>query len=330
MAYPDATVSLTGQAQQTGDALALFLELFGGEVLTAFDTKQVTKGRHKTRSIPHGKSARFPATWKVGSYEHTPGEELNFEVMNHAERVITIDNLVIAPVFLDILDEAMQHYEVRSEYAHQCGEELANAKDKNVFRVMDDASQAAETHTGLSYDGVVLGEATGGLMSTTPSLLIDAIFQAQQILDEQDVPDMGRQMFVRPAQWYMLIRDKEILNRDWGGAGSFSQGSMPLIGGMELVKTNNIPSTNESADTSINAKYRGDRTDLVALANTPHCVGTVDLIGLKTERAYDIRRQGHIILAKYAAGHGILRPECSLSFTDAIVSSGEGQVPTPA
>jgi hypothetical protein len=33
---------------------------------------------------------------------------------------------------------------------------------------------------------------------------------------------------------------------------------------------------------------------------------------LSTEMAYDIRRQGTLVVAKYAIGSGILRPECAV------------------
>jgi hypothetical protein len=41
-------------------------------------------------------------------------------------------------------------------------------------------------------------------------------------------------------------------------------------------------------------------------------VGTVKLIDLGMEMAYDIRRQGTLIVGKYAVGDGILRPESAV------------------
>jgi hypothetical protein len=38
-------------------------------------------------------------------------------------------------------------------------------------------------------------------------------------------------------------------------------------------------------------------------------VATVKLLDLGMEAAYDIRRQGTLMVAKYAVGHGSLRPE---------------------
>jgi hypothetical protein len=46
-------------------------------------------------------------------------------------------------------------------------------------------------------------------------------------------------------------------------------------------------------------------------------VGTVKLMDLGVEMAYDIRRQGTLIVGKYAMGHGILRPECAVEIKTA-------------
>lgn len=43
-----------GKGVSNSDALALFLKVFGGEVLTAFTRTSVTASRHMTRSIASG------------------------------------------------------------------------------------------------------------------------------------------------------------------------------------------------------------------------------------------------------------------------------------
>jgi hypothetical protein len=43
----------------------------------------------------------------------------------------------------------------------------------------------------------------------------------------------------------------------------------------------------------------------------------VKLLDLAMEMGYDIRRQGTLIIAKYAQGHGILRPEGAIEFKKA-------------
>ena len=320
---------------------ALFLEVFGGEVLNAFNTANVTMNRHKVRTISEGKTARFPSTWKTSAYTHTPGALLVPKSIEHTEMTISIDDLLVAPVFIDRLDDAKNHYEVRREYSKQVGEVLGNTMDKNVLRNMMVAAATASRHTN-GDGGSILGAASAGVISGDLEVLIDAIFASLKRLDEKNVPGVGRQVFVRPLEWYGLLRAGaalsaaaagantspigQIMDRDVGGSGNLTEGAMPRIGGAELVKSNNIPQANETtgnfidsshADFIPNANYRVDSSDVMALVNTGDCVGTVKLLDLAMEQEYDITRQGHLIVGKYAVGHGVLRSECAVTISDA-------------
>jgi hypothetical protein len=64
---PTNTVSFTGKANNTGSATELFLSLYAGEVLTAFEQANVTYDKHIIKSIPHGVSTRFPLV-QMGQY----------------------------------------------------------------------------------------------------------------------------------------------------------------------------------------------------------------------------------------------------------------------
>ena len=329
-------VSYSGANKSASDKTALFLELFGGEVLNAFNQAQVTMGRHKVRTIPNGKSARFPATWKTDAYEHVPGAELLMQEVQHTEKIIEINGLLVAPVFIDVLDEAMNHYEVRAEYSKQIGEILANTMDQHVLQNMTLAARALANFDGnptaAGHGGSKLGFSTGGGVAgadaiTTDGydLLIDAIYAGHRLLDGKNVRG-NRQVFMGPLAFWSLMRDPNvtqptnlsnkspianIMSRDLAGTGSLAEGFMPSIGGAELVKTNNLKQAN------ITGTYAVDQSKTIALMNTGDCVGTVKLLGLSMEQTYDLRRQGHIIVGKYAAGHGILRPECAIEINDA-------------
>ena len=120
-----ATPLRIGQTNGAGATDALFLKVYGGEVLTAFDEVNVMERLQMIRNIQSGKSAQFPATWKVDASYHTPGAEIVGQTSNVAERVITIDDLLISDVFIPLIDEAKNHYEYRAEYSKQSGRALA-------------------------------------------------------------------------------------------------------------------------------------------------------------------------------------------------------------
>lgn len=306
----NAVPSRLGQADLDGDAEALFLKVFAGEVLTAFSESNVFGSRHRVRTITSGKSASFPATWKGGASYHTPGAELPGTTIAHNERIIAIDDLLVADRFIANIDEAMNHYDVRSEYSRDIGRALAKTYDTNVAQVSLLASFASATVTD-GFGGSIITNADA---DDTVAELIDAIFEAAAVLDSKDVPDEDRYVYVKPTQYYMLV-NSDLVNKDsTNGNGGLDSGTVFSVAGFEIVKTNNLPQGDvDSGPTA----YQGDFTNTAALVAHKSAAGTVKLIDLGMEMQYDIRRQGTLMVGKYAVGHGILRPESAVQIRTA-------------
>lgn len=302
----NANVTFTGQANGAGALDALHLKLFAGEVITAFNTRTVAADKHVTREIQNGKSATFPATGKITAGYHTPGNEiLGSQSMKFNERVITIDDLLIAHEFIANIDEAKNHYDVRGPITEQLGDALAQAYDKNVLQVGVLAARGSATITGMKGGASI----TAATARTDKDVLRAAYFTAAQKFDEADVPEGERYVFLLPAQYYLSAQDTVLLNRDYMGNGSISSGKIETAAGLTLVKTNNLPQTNVASGP---AAYQGDFTNTAALVMQKGAVGTVRLLSLALESEYQISRQGTLMVAKYAVGHGILRPHCAV------------------
>lgn len=301
----NATTLNIGQVNGAGDRKALFLKVFGGEVMVAFQDKNEILNRHMTRSIASGKSAAFPATWRVGASYHTPGAEIVGQATNVNERVISIDDLLLSDVFIPNIDEAMNHYDYRSIYSNECGAALRREYNKNVMQVALLAARASATVTG-AFGGSSL---TNAAYATDGAVIADGIFDAAQALDEKDVPEDGRFIFLKPLQYNLVIKNKDAIDKDYDGSGSFSKGVVREVAGVEIVKSNNLPSSNVTTGP---AAYQGNFTSTRGLVMHKAACGTVSLMDLSVESEYDIRRQGTLIVAKYLKGHGVLRPECAV------------------
>lgn len=306
-----------GQTNQAGDDLSLFLKVYSGEVLTAFHKNTVMMSRHRQRTIASGKSATFPVTGTITASYHNPGVEITGQNANNNERVINIDKLLIAPVFIPNIDEAMNHYEYRSIYSNEAGVALAQKFDRNTLQL---AILAART-AALNADhpaGTQVGNNTGfGNLPNMASVAADfksALTIAAQALDEKNVQASPRFAVIRPAQYWLLFSaavDTNVMNRDIGGAGSAASGNWREYAGLEVVKSNNIPSTNIGADSDERNTYTGNFTKTVGVVFGPEAIGTVKLLDIATESEYSVRHQGTLMVAKYAMGHGVLRPQCS-------------------
>jgi hypothetical protein len=314
----NATVSFLGKADNSGDDNALFLKVFSSEVLAAFARQNKMLGMTSVRTISQGKSAQFPAVGKTTAAYHTPGNEINGSVIKHNERVITIDDLLISDSFIAQLDEAKNHYDVRSIYSNEMGNALARTVDQHLLQLSILAAQAATTVNGENGGEVI----TDADAKTNAASLITSIFDAAQALDEKDVPETDRFCVVPPATYYNIVENDKVLNRDFGGAnGVYAEGTVLKVAGINIVKSNTAVSafTDQSgaSSTGENNTYNGDFSNTAAVVFHKSAIGTVKLMDLAMESEYDIRRQGTLMVAKMALGHGILRPESAVEIQTA-------------
>lgn len=302
---------------------ALFLKVFGGEVMTAFDESNVMKDLHLSRTIKHGKSAQFPATWKTDAGYHTPGAKLlGSQSVSHNERIIYIDDVLVSDVFIAEIDELKNHYDIRSEYSKQMGAALGRAFDKRALQAAVLASRATATVSG-GYGGALIKNTS---MATDAAVLAAALYSSAQTWDEKDVPDDGqRVVVVKPAQYYLLLGVDKLLNQDYGQAnGDYAKGKIETAAGISIVKSNNVPSTNIAAATAgENNTYHGDFSDTVAIAFHKSAIGTVKLMDLATSMTdpdgdFYTQYLGTLLVAKYALGTGILRPESAIEISKAV------------
>ena len=317
----NATASRLGLVNNSGTGYeALFLKVFSGEVLTAFSENNVfSDALHTVRTISSGKSAQFPVTGTASAAYHTPGNLLTGGAILHNEKVINIDDLLIAQTFVANIDELMNHYDVRAIYASELGKALAKTYDQNVAKCIANASRASTTLTGGS-GGTVLTLANGNTASSdvTGDELAAAIYDIAQAFDERDIPKTDRFVVLPPAEYYKLPESAtRTIDTDYnpGGNGSFASGRVQQIAGMPVIMSNNVPQSNVGSNPSgSNNTYSGDDSKTIGLVFHKSAVGTVKLLDMTTEISgndYQVMYQGTLMVAKYALGHGTLRPEAA-------------------
>ena len=326
----NATPVSVGKINAGGSEDALFLKVFAGEVLTSFERASVTQGAEMVRSISSGKSATFPVMGRVDASYHTAGSEITGSDVNHNEKVITINDLLLSSVFLSNIEEAKNHWDVRSAYSTEIGRALAFQKDKHILQTIGQAAQASANVSDSGYGaGTVLTNTSiaSATASTAADAMIEELFNAAKALDANYVPKEGRKAFIRLEEYYKLANATNAVNVDFSGQGSIAEGKVVKIAGIELVPTAHFVASDFSASTDVNggsATAGGSNPQQVNLANYvclvshPSAAGTVKLMDLAVESEYDIRRQGTLMVAKYAMGHGVLRPEAAVGIKEAV------------
>lgn len=322
--------SIQNQAATLDESRALFLKQFSGEILTMFGRTNVTQDKHMVRTIQNGRSAQFPVIGRANAYYHTPGERIDGGKIKHEERKLTVDELLVAPQAVYELDELMNHYDVRAPYSQEMGRVLSTQMDKHVLQTGIKAARSGASIPGETKPGTQIGTNFPGAPADAdyrhnPDHLAKALYLAAQRLAENDVSqDMWPEVycFLRPEQYFSLLDADKLLNRDYSNNGDFSQGQILRAAGIQIVMTNNLPNEN-IADGTLEAgtenRYAGDFTNTVGLVMHKSAVGTVKLMDLSFEYEWKIEYQSNLLVAKYAVGHGVLRPEAAVEIVNALV-----------
>ena len=283
-----AQLTRTGQNNGTGDARALYLKLFSGEMFKGFQNNTIARDLVMRRTLKGGKSLQFIYTGRTSADYHTPGNSILGDSDGRppvAEKTITCDDLLISSAFVYELDEVLSHYDLRSEISRKIGYALAEKYDRLIFRaIAKGARQASPVQSVGTGGSLVSMEEPGGTQirvgnAGTPvqaeaydaSSLINAFFDAAAALDEKGVSQDGRVGVLNPRQYYSLIQhtgDSGLINRDVQGASLQSGQGVIEIAGIKIYKSMNIPFLG-----NYGVKY-GGTTGVTSPTNTGDFVGS--------------------------------------------------------
>lgn len=310
-----------GAKQNTGDQLALFLKVFSGEVLTAFTRASKVMNNHMIKTIDSGKSTSFPVLGRGKAHYLPAGSNLDDlrEAIPHNEVVINIDGLLTSDVLITDIYEAMNHYDVRGEYAKQLGEALAIAADgATVAEIAKLVKANTENITGLGKGVVVEKTITGGagINYETGKAVIDGLLEMKAKWTTQYVPEEERFAYITPEVESAIITSKDAINRDYGAVASIVDGNIDKLCGFKIIAVPHLKAGGADKTGMLGTSPEGHvfPTDYAgALAVCAHrtAVATVKLKDLQLEHARRPELQADMIIAKNAVGHGGLRPEAS-------------------
>lgn len=313
--------SRSGQVLSQGDALTNFLKVFSGEVLTAFTRASYMTPLHMIRQIQHGKSATFPIMGRAKAKYLQVGDSLDDQrkSIDHNQREIAIDGLLTSDVLISDLDDAMNHYDVRVEYSKQLGEALAIGADCGVLNELINLAKGAEnipTKDGVLGTGKATNIVTGAEVSQDASfgeMILEGLAEARAKFTEKYVPTSDR-YFVCPPDVYSAI-----LNALMPSTANYQALIDPVTGHLKQVMGFEVIEIPHFTNEGVDGKHTVDGSILTAgaqgVAFHRSAVGTVKLKDLAMEHARRPEYQADQIIAKYAMGHGGLRPEAVSLFT---------------
>ena len=270
---------------------AMMLKLGSAEILDAFMTATVFKGKTRERNIRGGKSVAFPITGKMSAAYHQPGTELTGTINDPSdinERVISLDALMVAEAAIYTVDELMSYFDVRQIYTKELGRALAVEYDKRVASlIFAAASNSTEPldkslNAGRTGQGITLGtDYTGGSATRQAKgdALVNAIFDARVGFEQKDVSIDDMYAVFTPEDYYLLTQSRRAINADFGGSGTIADGRTLQVAGIPIFSSNHVT---QSAYTLVagdhNADYAQNLSKCKGLIFNKEAVGVVSLL----------------------------------------------------
>ena len=328
-----STFGAPGGTSSATDPGALFLKLFGSEVLASFEETSVMRDKHMIKQISNGKSATFPAVGRASASYHAQGADIlsgstYLTAMAHNERVIIVDEMLQSSVFITEIAELRNHWETRQEYARQIGFALGTKFDKQVLKTVGLAARAAEVVAGDFGDlsAATDKQVTAGNMETQGSDLMEALFDSAERLDRMHVPDASdgrRWAVVKPGMYYNLLSvapanttvASPADSRVGGGASVMQSAPAPItVAGIKVVSSTHIDNAAAgSAETGTYTNY--DEVDSAAISGFvfhESAVGTAQLRDLVVTQDWIPENLGTLLVGRMAVGHNYLRANASI------------------
>lgn len=315
-------ISQPGLNQGQADALAGFLKVFSGEVISAFERSALAVNNHLMRTISSGKSASFPVMGRAKAAYLAAGQSLDDirEAIKHNEKIIGIDGLLTSDQMVTDIYEAMSHFDVRNEYSKQMGEALAVSADGAILaEIAKLAIDTKENITGLGK-GVILDKKLAasdiGITEAEGKMIVQMLLELKAKFSNQYVPATERYVYMKPEGVAALVASWNAINRDFGAVGTLTDGNITKIAGFNIIE---VPHLTDGGADGAHVLTSGTahtfpttyKDKCVFVAAHHSAVGTVKLKDLAVETGRRIEYQATQLVAKYAMGHGGLRPEAT-------------------
>ncbi|SKA17733.1 hypothetical protein SAMN02745126_04002 [Enhydrobacter aerosaccus] len=310
------TPSNPGLRNGGSDPYELYRTVFPGEVLEAYDQLRILSPLVFTRTITMGKGAEFPAIGRASSRYFSPGERLTGQgQIAMGQQLINVDYPLISDLFILDFEDAMIHYELRSRYAHQLGEALANGDDKDTAIVLYKAARLSTDLTGTLPGGTQIAVSN---MNTDGGVLADAIFDAGIDMDVKSVPASDRHAALPPVQYALVVKNGKAIDRQYNkpdmSNGTYASGVVKEVNGTPIHKSLHLPNgTNITTNpTGARNDYTGDFTKSVGIVFHGEAAGCVRRWELETQMETRVDSQGTLLVGRMMHGKAPLRGACAV------------------
>lgn len=244
------------------DASALFLKVFAGEVLDAFDEYNVMANLMERRVAPKGaKSAQFLVTGRAAAAGLLPSAGSGGQITNliqdsgfmnqirSNEKEVFLDGPIISATAITEFDEMRSQYDVRAGHAVELGRAIAEEFDIRGLLMLANGARSATLITATTPDNDRAGtRVVDADFNSNGASVVATLFRLKRALDAKFVPQLDRHVIITPECYSNLAQQTDLLNRDWvpGSNGDFADGTVFKVAGFQLHISARLKSSDNS------------------------------------------------------------------------------------
>jgi len=312
-----AHLSRPGQNLGTGAVDALHIEQYGGVVESTLAKVAMMRGFVDIKNVTGTDRVTNDRIGSSSLQAVTPGVAPDAKVTQFSNVSVVVDTIVLARNNVALLDDFQARYSVRSAIGEEHGKVIRYFFDEAfliqaIKCALKDATGLPEGWTGGTE--VELAAASDEL---DPDKLQRGIEDVCQGMEEKDQDLIGGAIFVRPAQYYTLLRNDKLISAEYSqGNGNYAQGMVLRSNGLPLFKTMRIPvaaiTGHFLSNAGNGAAYdltAGKETSCVALVMLPKALLAGETIPLTSAVYYEQKELQWYIDSYLAFGVTTNRPD---------------------
>ena len=247
----------------TGNINPMYIEEYGGEVEHRFLKASFMRQFFKFKSV------RGTDTITNDRIGHTQLQKVARGVrpVDHSPTFdnisVKVDTIVLARTNQFLLDDFLGHIDVRKAVGVEHGKEIGKFFDESFMVQGIKAAQITNVDpSGLESGGWVgnakypkiVRTAPEGFLGAAPLMLKAAgdeldpevlelsLQDMCQAIEEKDVDITEAVLLMRPAQYYTLLKNDKLINKDFStGNGDYAAGTVLKVNGIRVQTTNRFP-----------------------------------------------------------------------------------------
>tara|TARA_R110002096_G_scaffold110795_6_gene241981 strand:+ start:3701 stop:4771 length:1071 start_codon:yes stop_codon:yes gene_type:complete len=252
----------------SGNVNPLYVEQYGGEVETRILKESFMRQFFNFKSVRGTDTVTndrmgFTALQKVTRGVRPTDSSPTFDNIS-----VKVDTIVLARTNQFLLDDFLAHLDVRKEVGVEHGKTIGKFFDEAfIVQGIKAAQITNQDPTGAKLGGwlggvggytEIIRTAPEGFQGATPIMLtlagdeldsdklVRAIQDMCQSISEKDVEISEGVVLVRPAEYYTLLRNDKLLDRDFSEMnGDFAKGQVLQANGVRIQTTNRFPVTGD-------------------------------------------------------------------------------------